>query len=46
MTNDELFGRLVGYTAVIVGWTFNSPLLLGVGTAIVLLEVFTTWGKM
>ena len=45
LTNDQMFGRLVGYTALITGWAYGNTFLIFAGVVVVFMEIFTTWGE-
>lgn len=45
MTGDELFGRMVGYTALITGWVYGNTFLIFAGVVVIMMEIFSNWGE-
>ena len=42
---SKFVGQMIGLTALFVGWTYGSVLLIFSGTFILVMESMTNWGE-
>jgi len=42
---SKFVGQMIGLTALFVGWTYGSVLLIFSGTFVLVMESMTDWGE-